>query len=62
METITLCFSPWHEIAILLYTRDRGILKQFRKMDEMHNNYTKQEPDFLHSNAGALTLKAIASL
>lgn len=61
METITLCFSPWHEIAILLYTRDRGILNQCRKMDEMHN-YTKQEPDCLHSNAGVLTLKAIASL
>lgn len=61
METITLCFSPWHEVAVLLYTRDRGISNQCREMDEMHN-YTKQEPDCLNSSAGVLTLKAIASL
>lgn len=59
METITLCFSPWHEVAVL-YTRDGGIANQCRKMDEMHN-YTKQEPDCLNSSAGVLTVKAIAS-
>jgi len=64
METITLCFSPWHEVArffFKIYTRDRGIANQCRKMDEMHN-YTKQEPDCLNSSAGVLTLRAIASL